>query len=303
MSATTELSRYRGRFAPSPTGPLHFGSLLAALASYLDARAHQGTWLIRIEDLDPPREQAGASRAILEALARHGLSSDQPVLYQSQRLAAYESILLQLKSKGLIYHCSCNRNRLATLGRVYDRHCLHSPPAAGDSVAWRIKLPQPEQTVSFEDAIQGLQVQTPASDFGDFILKRKDGLHAYQLAVVVDDIYQGITHVVRGSDLLEVSARQQLLFQLLGQTAPNWAHIPVINNHQGQKLSKQNHAPALDLNTPRDNLYHALRLLGQTPPTSLLHSSVEAVLEWGQTHWSLAKVPKTMAQTDPLFSH
>ncbi|BFM12763.1 tRNA glutamyl-Q(34) synthetase GluQRS [Simiduia litorea] len=303
MLATPKLSQYRGRFAPSPTGPLHFGSLLAAVASYLDARAHQGTWLIRIEDLDPPREQAGASRAILAALASHGLYSDQPVLYQSQRLAAYESILRKLESKGLIYHCSCNRNRLATLGRVYDRHCLHTPPAAGDSVAWRIKLPQPEQTVRFDDAIQGPQVQTPASDFGDFILKRKDGLHAYQLAVVADDIYQGITHVVRGSDLLEVSARQQLLFQLLGETAPSWAHIPVINNRQGQKLSKQNHAPALDLNAPRDNLYHALRILGQAPPESLLHSSADAVLHWGQANWSLAKVPKTMAQTDPLFSH
>ncbi|MDN3640859.1 tRNA glutamyl-Q(34) synthetase GluQRS [Simiduia curdlanivorans] len=302
MSSLAKLRQYRGRFAPSPTGPLHFGSLLAALASYLDARAHQGTWLIRMEDLDPPREQAGASQAILEALATHGLRADEPVLFQSQRLTAYESILQKLDSKGLIYLCSCNRNRLAALGRVYDRHCLHTPPAAGETVAWRIKLPQPEQAVSFEDAIQGQQSQTPASDFGDFILKRKDGLHAYQLAVVADDIYQGISHVVRGSDLLEVSARQQLLFQLLGEPAPAWAHIPVINNSHGQKLSKQNHAPALDLSTPQYNLIHALRLLGQAPPTSLLHGSVEALLHWGRANWSLAKVPKTLAQTDPLFS-
>ena len=302
MPVAPEITGYRGRFAPSPTGPVHFASLLAALASFLDAKAQQGTWLIRMEDLDPPREQAGASEAILAALACHGLVSDEPVLYQSQRLKDYEAILQGLEQRGLVYRCSCNRARLAALGRVYDRHCLHSPPSSNEAFAWRIKLPQPELPVSFEDAIQGWQTQTPASDFGDFILKRKDGLYAYQLAVVADDSYQGITHVVRGSDLLEVSARQQLLFNLLNQPAPLWAHIPVLNNFHGQKLSKQNHAPALDLATPSYNIFHALRLLGQEPPEQLARASVATLLAWAQAHWSLTKVAKAMAQTDPHFS-
>lgn len=295
-------SRYRGRFAPSPTGPLHFGSLLAALASYLDARQAGGSWLVRMEDLDPPREQPGAAQQILEALAAHGLVSDEPVLFQSRRLAAYDDALTGLSARGLLYPCNCNRQRLAGLGRVYDRHCLRQPPAPGDPVALRLKLPAPEQPVCFTDAIQGRQCQLPARDFGDTILKRKDGLHAYQLAVVVDDIFQGITHVVRGADLLELCARQQLLFELLGARPPAWAHIPVINNYQGQKLSKQNHAPALDLQRPAHNLWHALRLLGQQPPDALRTAGVQPLLAWGVAHWRLDAVARTASFTDPLYS-
>lgn len=296
-------SPYRGRFAPSPTGPLHFGSLMAALASYLDARANAGTWLLRMEDLDPPREQAGAAERILYALSLHGLESDEPVLWQSQRLTSYEEYLQQLRDSGQLYPCNCNRSRLEGLGRVYDGHCRRRPPAADEPVAWRVHLPSPQQPVTFIDAIQGPQRQIPAHDFGDTLLKRKDGLHAYQLAVVVDDIHQHITHVVRGSDLLEVSARQQLLHQLLASKSPHWAHIPVINNALGQKLSKQNHAPELDLSRPSHNLYHALRLLGQQPPDALLKAAPAELLAWGQSHWQQAKIPKAMAVTDPLFSH
>lgn len=293
---------YRGRFAPSPTGPLHFGSLLAALASWLDARAHAGVWLVRMEDLDPPREVPGAAQQILQALAIHGLVSDEPVLYQSQRLAAYEQTLAQLHRQQLLYPCSCNRQRLTSLGRVYDGHCRQHPPAAHETTALRLHLPEPELAVSFNDGIQGPQCQVPARDFGDTILKRKDGLHAYQLAVVVDDIHQRISHVVRGADLLEVSARQQALFALLGTPAPQWAHIPVINNLQGQKLSKQNHAPALDLDTPSSNLYHALRILGQEPPTALANAPVAELLAWGCAHWAIDRVPRQPSCTDPLFS-
>lgn len=293
---------YRGRFAPSPTGPLHFGSLLAALASFLDARKASGHWLVRMEDLDPPREQAGAAGEILEALAAHGLVSDEPVLFQSQRLTAYDETLARLRARGLLYPCNCNRHRLAGLGRVYDRHCLQHPPAPDQPCALRLKLPAPEQAICFTDAIQGRHCQIPAQDFGDTILKRKDGLHAYQLAVVVDDIFQRITHVVRGADLLELCARQQLLFELLGAPPPAWAHIPVINNYQGQKLSKQNHAPALDLDKPAHNLWHALRLLGQQPPAALYTAGVDSLLDWGARHWRLEAVARTGSITDPLFS-
>ncbi|MBB3169309.1 tRNA glutamyl-Q(34) synthetase GluQRS [Simiduia aestuariiviva] len=294
---------YRGRFAPSPTGPLHFGSLLAALASWLDARAHQGVWLVRMEDLDPPREVPGAAQQIISALAVHGLESDEPVLYQSQRLPAYDLQLEQLRARDLLYPCSCNRQRLHQLGRVYDRHCLAQPPSATASTALRLRLPSPDTPIRFVDAIQGPQQQIPAQDFGDTILKRKDGLHAYQLAVVVDDIYQGITHVVRGADLLEVSARQHVLFEILQATPPHWAHIPVINNLSGQKLSKQNHAPALDLSRPTYNLFHALRLLGQQPPETLLAADIATLLSWGVTHWHIQQVPRRPHCTDPLFSH
>lgn len=293
---------YRGRFAPSPTGPLHFGSLLAALASYLDARAHGGTWLVRMEDLDPPREQAGAATQILDALSAHGLASDEPVLYQSQRLPAYEAQLNTLAKRDLVYPCNCNRARLQALGRVYDRHCLHNPPTGTDDCALRLKIPHPDQPVAFNDRIQGPQQQTPARDFGDYILKRKDGLHAYQLAVVVDDIFQQITHVVRGSDLLDVSARQQSLFSILGQTAPAWAHIPVINNDQGQKLSKQNHAPALDLTRPSDNLWHALRLLGQSPDPAWQTLAPDALLAAAVMRWNLDRIPPCLSITDPAYS-
>lgn len=293
---------YRGRFAPSPTGPLHFGSLLAALASFLDARANHGTWLVRMEDLDPPRESPGAAQQILTALSVHGLTSDEPVLYQSMRLQAYEDTLAALATRGLIYSCNCNRARLQQLGRVYDRHCLQNPPASTENCAQRLKIPAPDQPVIFRDRIQGPQRQCPAQDFGDYILKRKDGLHAYQLAVVADDIHQAITHVVRGSDLLEVSARQQSLFAILGAESPVWAHIPVINNYQGQKLSKQNHAPALDLARPSENLWHALRLLGQTPEPAWLNYAPNELLQAAVKTWQLDRIPHCMALTDPAYS-
>lgn len=294
---------YRGRFAPSPTGPLHFGSLMSALASYLDAKANAGQWLVRMEDLDPPRETTGAAEHILNALETHGLHADEPVLWQSQRLGAYEACLQQLLQQQLIYPCNCNRARLAGLEGIYDGHCRRLPPAADEPVAWRLHIADAAQAQSFIDGVQGPQRQLPAYDFGDFILKRKDGLHAYQLAVVVDDIYQRISHVVRGSDLLDVSARQQCLHQLLGATPPRWAHIPVLNNATGQKLSKQNHAPALDLNRPSYNLFHALRLLGQAPDGELINASPQVLLRWATAHWQLARVPRCLNVCDPLFSH
>lgn len=278
---------YVGRFAPSPTGLLHFGSLCCALASYLDARQHKGQWLIRIEDIDPPREQKGAALAIIHALQQHGMVSDQPVVFQSQRHQAYRDVLNLLSQQLLIYPCNCTRARLAPLNGRYDNHCRHQTPSP--PYALRLKthqLPLPftpfSSLIHFQDRHCGPQQENLTAS-GDFIIHRKDGLFAYQLAVVIDDIFQRITHIVRGSDLLETTAKQVFLFQLLGKTAPEYAHIPVIVNPQGLKLSKQNGAPALDATTPSLNLWRAFEALGACPPTALQTASVAHLLAWGWT--------------------
>lgn len=288
-------SSYRGRFAPSPSGPLHFGSLVAALASYLDAKAHGGQWLVRIEDVDPPRERPGASAAILRSLEAHGLYWDGELLYQSQRFSAYQQQLDALIAADLAYSCNCSRQRLQPLHGSYDGHCRKHKPSAGDTLAWRLKLydlPAPYQlpeNISFSDLFQGLQQQNLRLA-GDQILKRRDGFYAYQLAVVVDDIYQGITHVVRGADLLDVSGRQIALFQLLGQPAPVFGHLPLALQDNGQKLSKQNHAPALQDDNACDNLWQALVFLGQNPPASLRRAGCQPLLHWATAHWARAAV-------------
>lgn len=260
---------YIGRFAPSPTGPLHFGSLVCALASYLDAKRHGGKWLLRIEDIDPPREQPGAADAIKRTLEAHGLNWDGEVRYQSQRSDAYWDCLNQLKKLDLLYRCNCTRARLALLNGPYDGHCLRHSPPANDLCALRLKVSdlQPEfhhiqNTIQFIDGIQGIQQEDIAKVSGDFVIHRKDGLFAYQLAVVVDDIDQGITDVVRGDDLLDTTARQIFLYRILGKEPPRYSHIPVVKDEYGNKLSKQNHAPAVDDSKASQNIYAALHTLG-----------------------------------------
>ena len=246
---------YTGRFAPSPTGPLHQGSLLAALASYLDARAHGGRWLIRMEDLDPPREMPGAAQAILETLAACGFQPDGEVVWQSRRDAAYQAAFDALAARGLVYACACTRKEVAdsllnqrerAFGRelVYPGTCRHGLGPGRQARAWRVRTA--EEIVAFDDVLQGPQRQDLAREVGDFVVRRADGPWAYQLAVVVDDGAAGVSHVVRGADLLDSTPRQILLQRLLGLPTPVYAHVDVLANAQGEKLSKQTGAPAVD---------------------------------------------------------
>lgn len=277
---------YTGRFAPSPSGPLHMGSLLAALASYLEARARQGRWLVRIEDLDPPREQAGADRLILATLESLGLHWDGPVVYQSRRHAAYDAALQQLHERGLLFYCRCSRRQLREWGGIYPGTCRPFREPRPDSA---IRLRTDSLHYEFQDLFQGRQSMNAAND-GDFIVHRRDGHYAYQLAVVVDDAWQGITHIVRGIDLIDNTGRQLYLQQQLGLPTPVYGHIPVIVNHDGQKLSKQHGATALKPeNAPRD-LYSALCYLRQNPPPALADCNVDDMLDWAVQHWKPAAV-------------
>jgi glutamyl-Q tRNA(Asp) synthetase len=256
-----------------------------------------------MEDLDPPREQPGAAAAILRSLEEHGLYWHGSVLYQSERLPAYATTLEQLKTAGLIYACDCTRQDLQAMGGIYNGCCRQRAVDTNKPHALRLKLyntPQfPAQQLSFNDLLQGEQQQDLRRDAGDPIVKRKDGLFAYQLAVVVDDIAQQITHVIRGMDLLEVTARQMVLFKLLGSEPPAFGHVPLVLNASGQKLSKQNLAPALDSGQAAKNLWHALVFLGQNPPTDLgtLGSlgggtaAVEEILVWARSHWNSLSLP------------
>ena len=232
---------YIGRFAPSPTGPLHLGSLIAALASYLHAHSHNGQWLVRMEDLDPPREMPGAADSILRSLEAHGLHWHGEVMFQSQRLEAYQAALESLHSRQLVYPCDCTRARLTKLGGIYDGHCRNRDNLQAP-FAWRLKVQ--DRSIQFDDQWQGPQKQNLALELGDYILKRKDGLFAYQLAVVVDDIKQGVNWIIRGSDLLDSSARQLYLFELLGNASVNFGHIPVIENELGQKFFQAKSRPS-----------------------------------------------------------
>jgi glutamyl-Q tRNA(Asp) synthetase len=267
------MTAYRGRFAPSPTGPLHAGSLVAALASWLDARAHRGTWLVRIEDVDTPRCVPGADRVILRQLADCGLVPDEPPVWQSQRGALYEAALQQLVQRGLAYPCACSRKdieaALVAQGRTRERHGeLVYPGTCREGLrgreprAWRFRA---EGVVQWTDRRLGAQSQDVAADVGDFVLKRADGLYAYQLAVVVDDADQGITHVVRGEDLADNTPRQVLLQRALGVPTPSYLHTPLVLGANGEKLSKQNGAAPVATANPVQTLDDAGRALGLAP--------------------------------------
>lgn len=289
-SASTPSPFYKGRFAPSPTGPLHLGSLVAALGSFLDARAHAGQWLLRIEDLDPPREQPGAADTILRSLEAHGLHWAGAVLYQHDRLEAYESAAQKLQQAGWAYPCACSRREIADSGLrglegpVYPGTCRNRLPAGKAARALRLRVP--DATVfEFEDALQGTLRQDLAREIGDFVIRRADGLFAYQLAAVVDDAFQGITHVVRGADLLLSTPRQIYLQRRLGLPTPFYMHLPVVVNAAGEKLSKQTGALPLDDTEPSANLFLALMFLRQSPPQELQHAPAAELLLWARSHW------------------
>ncbi len=257
---------YCGRFAPSPTGPLHAGSLAAALASWLDARAHGGAWLVRIEDIDPPREVAGATAAIVRTLARFGLEPDEPVVLQSRRSALYEEAFARLRTAALAYPCTCSRRDIDSAARaaglpagVYPGTCRERPAGARARPAWRVRVP--DETVAFADRACGHFAQHLAREVGDFVVRRADGRWAYQLAVVVDDAEQGITDIVRGADLLDNTPRQIFLQRALGFATPRYLHVPVVTNERGEKLSKQTGARAL-ADDVRGELERAGRHLG-----------------------------------------
>jgi glutamyl-Q tRNA(Asp) synthetase len=288
-------SGYIGRFAPSPTGPLHFGSLLAALASYLEARAAGGRWLVRMEDLDPPREVPGAADAILRTLAAYDFHWDGPVLYQSQRAEAYHEAIARLRRAGLAYDCGCTRKEIravaaaAGAGGVYPGTCRGGLPPGKSPRAVRLRT-YPE-CIDFADAVQGRSGQVLASEVGDFVVRRADGLFAYQLAVVVDDAAQGVTHVVRGADLLDSTPRQIYLLRCLGLAVPRYTHIPVAASPEGLKLSKQTQAPPLPDDDPVPALVRALAFLGQPLPPRAERMSLAAFWEWAMEVWDPARIP------------
>ena len=289
---------YIGRFAPSPTGLLHIGSLLTAVASYADARVHQGKWLVRIEDLDPPREMPGAAADILRTLEAFGFEWDGEVAYQSRRYGLYQDTLDRLKAAGLVYPCYCSRKdwqAAATQGAdgfVYNGRCRvpqQRPDTQNKTPAWRIQVPN--RVIGFSDGIVGHYAQNLAHDIGDFVLLRADGYWAYQLAVVADDADQGITHIVRGQDLLVSTPRQIYLQQCLGVPTPSYAHLPLLTNNQGQKWSKQTLAPALDLNQKEQLLRQVLTYLNL--PEAPAVNRPQELLDWAVAHWQMSKIPKS----------
>lgn len=290
---------YRGRFAPTPSGPLHRGSLVAALASCLEARAHGGVWLLRMEDADTPRNVPGAADAILRVLEAHGFAWDEAVLWQSQRLDAYRAALEHLQKTGRLYPCACSRKEIAAFhprpaidgGLVYPGACRAGLPPGRAPRAWRLRVENSEDgegsaEVRFLDAIQGEIRQDLARDVGDFVLLRADGIFAYQLTVVVDDAWQGITHIVRGADLLASTPRQICLQGALGHATPAYAHLPLVTNRAGEKLSKQTRAAPLEAARASANLTTALAFLGQSPPADLARASVREIWTWARENWN-----------------
>lgn len=276
---------YIGRFAPSPSGPLHLGSLSTALASYLQAKSKKGKWLLRIEDIDPPREQISAPKLIQDTLIAHGLVWDEDVSYQSQHHDEYQKTLRKLEEDDRLYHCKCTRKRVKSLGGIYDGKCRHlSLPQNDTAVRFHNQTPVHQ----FEDELLGLVEATDRSLDEDFIIRRKDKLWAYQLAVVVDDHNQGITEVVRGSDLIQPTFFQLSLFKGLNWSPPQYLHVPVLSYSQGQKLSKQNHAPAIDNMRAIENIRLCLGYLNQTLPP--FNYSLFQTLEHAVIHWNLSAI-------------
>jgi len=296
---------YRGRFAPSPTGPLHFGSLVAAVGSYLDARQHEGEWLVRMEDLDRPREAEGAADAILRTLEAYGFEWHGSVMRQSRRRRAYDAALERLQRLGAVFPCACTRREIAdsnlsgAVEPIYPGTCRNGPPPGRPARTIRLRVD--DAVVAFEDRLQGRIEQSLANEVGDFVVRRADGLFAYQLAVVVDDFEQGITDVVRGADLLASTGRQLLLQSLLGYPAPRYAHLPVAVNQNGEKLSKQTLAPPLGAEEAPLHLWRALCFLGQEPPEALKAERTPGLWSWALAHWSTEKVPARRSLREEVF--
>jgi glutamyl-Q tRNA(Asp) synthetase len=290
------MERYRGRFAPSPTGPLHFGSLVAAVGSFLEARTRGGEWLVRMEDLDPPRIVPGAADDILRTLEACGMEWDGPVACQSTRNDAYHAALHRLRQAGRVYPCACSRREIAdsaisgTEGPVYPGTCRKG--VAESRTARAQRLDTRGAAVEFDDALQGRIACRLDQEYGDFVLYRADGIYAYQLAVVVDDAEQGITDVVRGADLLGSTPRQIYLQQLLGLPRVRYGHLPVAVNERGEKLSKQTFAAPVDAARPLPALVAVLSFLGQQPPRPLARGAVPELWKWAIENWNLGRVPR-----------
>ncbi len=298
-------SRYTGRFAPSPTGPLHIGSLIAAAGSYLEARARGGRWLVRMEDVDTPRIVPGAADAILATLERFGFEWDDAVVWQSRRGDAYAEALERLRAGGHVFPCACTRREMADSAlardgsRRYPGTCRNGLPPGRAARAWRVRA---EGVIRFDDALQGAQEEDLARDAGDYVVLRADGVHAYQLAVVIDDAASGVTHVVRGADLLDSTGRQIHLQHCLGLPVPAYAHLPVAANTAGEKLSKQTLARAIDTLPPSGALLAALRFLGQNPPAALTGAPLAEIWRWARGNWRLDAAPRRRHAPAPDLS-
>lgn len=284
---------YVGRFAPSPTGDLHFGSLVAAVGSWLQARKAGGRWLIRIEDLDPPREVPGSAARILDDLARFGLRGDSPVIRQSERSTAYQAALDTLAERGRVFPCACSRRELPA--GPYPGTCRNGLPPGREGRSLRLRIE--DRVLRFEDRVQGSVTENLAETTGDFILRRADGYFAYQLAVVVDDAWQGVTEVVRGADLLDSTARQIAVQQALGLPTPAYLHLPIVRDEAGQKLGKRYGADPVAKSTPLDALGEALAFLGHPPPP---HADLERRWAWALEAWNPDRIPRQVtARTGP----
>ncbi|MBL8453772.1 MAG: tRNA glutamyl-Q(34) synthetase GluQRS [Zoogloea sp.] len=294
-----------GRFAPSPTGPLHFGSMVAALGSCLSVRTRGGRWLLRIEDVDAPRSVPGAADGILRTLEAYGFAWDGEVVWQTRRTAAYQAAFERLEAAGMLFGCACTRREMADSAlardgtRRYPGTCRAGLAAGREARAWRLRVPAGR--IRFDDGVQGVIEEDVAADVGDFVLLRADGLFAYQLAVVVDDAEAGVTEVLRGADLLDSTARQIVLQRLLDYPTPAYAHLPVATNAAGEKLSKQTLARSVDGQDPARVLVDALDFLGQGPPVDLAESGLDAVWQWAMGNWSLTRVPRRRLAPMPAY--
>jgi glutamyl-Q tRNA(Asp) synthetase len=288
--------RYRGRFAPTPSGPLHFGSLVAAVGSYLEAKSHGGEWLLRIDDLDPPRVAPGSISAILHCLERFGFEWDGEVVFQSRRLDAYHGALHRLRRLGLVYPCSCSRSDIAAHGRrgpegfVYLGLCRHGMPPGKTARTLRLRVQQPN--IEIHDGLLGVQACDLVREAGDFVLYRSDRIYAFHLAAAVDDAAYGITDIVRGADLLHSSARQLYLQRVLELPGTAYVHLPVATNTAGEKLSKQTGAPPVDPANPVPILCQALSFLNQPPPPEPDALSLYDLWRFARSTWSLQRVEK-----------
>ncbi len=294
---------YRGRFAPSPTGPLHKGSLVAAIASYLEARKHNGKWLIRMEDVDELRNVKNADSSILHSLEAFGFEWDEEVIYQTQRKQAYASALEALQQNKLIYPCTCSRKilraqaeqkkiQIGPFGKIYPGTCVNKTFSKLNPEDYSIRLKVNDHVIEFNDALLGNHKQQLKNDLGDFIIRRRDGLFAYQLAVVIDDAYQNITHIIRGEDLLDSTTRQIYLQHCLNFTTPAYTHLPLIRCKRGDKLSKQTGAKSIGEKADIPLLVDCLKFLDQKPPDTLHYESLNNVWQWAKQHWELNKIIK-----------
>ncbi|WP_300180530.1 tRNA glutamyl-Q(34) synthetase GluQRS [uncultured Aliivibrio sp.] len=290
-------TQYIGRFAPSPSGPLHFGSLVAALGSYLQAKSQQGQWLVRIEDLDPPREIEGASDLIIQTLENYGFEWDSKIVYQSQRHDIYQSQIDQWITQSNAYFCQCTRKQIKQDGGFYLGRCKHKQHPEKD-VSVRLVMQHPVE--SFFDIKHGTIYIPSQLAQEDFIIKRRDGLFAYNLAVVLDDIDQGVTEVVRGADLIEPTGRQISLYRQLGKKEVSYLHLPLAVDDSGNKLSKQNYAPAIDNANPRPTLLEALRFLGFSLPKDIENATLNEIFQWAIKNWQLKQLPIGLEITTPF---